>query len=157
MMLAKSPSSHMMINSMLRPSALLRRKFSNICGEKTTTQHAVFPSQQMQHKECMCSENSPIDTEPNMPLMASTSMVGICMTDNVWAYKTDRPNDVRNNLRLYAKRRRHYTRRPFRCKRKKDKDVYVRSGQKVSVQRLSLLQNRPGILRKPSDVHFRRR
>lgn len=30
-----------MMNSTLRPSALLRRKFSMICGENTTTQQAV--------------------------------------------------------------------------------------------------------------------
>lgn len=40
-MLAISPASHIMMNSIERPSALLRRKFSIICGEKTTTQHAV--------------------------------------------------------------------------------------------------------------------
>lgn len=37
-----------------RPSALRRRKFSMICGEKTTTQHAI-------------------DIEPHIPDMASTS------------------------------------------------------------------------------------
>jgi hypothetical protein len=44
----------MMTNSTLNPSAELRRKFSMICGEKTTTQQAML-------------------IEPQMPLMAAMS------------------------------------------------------------------------------------
>jgi len=43
-----------MMNCSERPSALLRRKFSTICGEKTTTQQAM-------------------EMDPQMPEMASTS------------------------------------------------------------------------------------
>ena len=40
-MLKTSPSSQTMMNCTDSPSALPRRKFSRICGEKTTTQHAI--------------------------------------------------------------------------------------------------------------------
>lgn len=40
-MLKTSPVSQMMMNWMDKPSAEERRKFSMICGEKTTTQHAI--------------------------------------------------------------------------------------------------------------------
>ena len=50
-----SPSSHTIRNARERPSAEERRKFSMICGEKTTTQHAI-------------------EMEPKMPLRASISI-----------------------------------------------------------------------------------
>lgn len=40
-MLKTSPSSQTMTNCSDRPSADPRRKFSIICGEKTTTQQAI--------------------------------------------------------------------------------------------------------------------
>jgi hypothetical protein len=40
-MLKTSPSSQAIMNWTERPSALERRKFSRICGEKTTTQQAM--------------------------------------------------------------------------------------------------------------------
>jgi hypothetical protein len=40
-MLKTSPASQTMTNWRDRPSAALRRKFSMICGLKTTTQHAM--------------------------------------------------------------------------------------------------------------------
>jgi hypothetical protein len=40
-MLNTSPSNQTMTNWIDRPSALPRRKFSMICGEKTTTQQAM--------------------------------------------------------------------------------------------------------------------
>ncbi len=39
--LKTSPASQTMMNWSDKPSALLRRKFSMICGEKTTTQQAM--------------------------------------------------------------------------------------------------------------------
>jgi hypothetical protein len=53
-MLKTSPASQMTRNTTDSPSAEPRRKFSMICGEKTTTQQAI-------------------DTDPRMPLMASMS------------------------------------------------------------------------------------
>jgi hypothetical protein len=40
-MLKTSPASQTMMNWRERPSAAPRRKFSMICGLKTTTQHAM--------------------------------------------------------------------------------------------------------------------
>jgi len=40
-MLKTSPRSQTTMNWIERPSALPRRKFSTICGEKTTTQQAM--------------------------------------------------------------------------------------------------------------------
>lgn len=55
-MLKTSPASQMMMNSTERPSAELRLKFSMICGENTTIQHAM-------------------EIDPQMPEMASMSML----------------------------------------------------------------------------------
>lgn len=51
-MLNTSPTSQMTMKAIESPSAELRRKFSTICGVKTTTQHAM-------------------EIEPQIPLMAS--------------------------------------------------------------------------------------
>ena len=54
-MLKMSPRSQMIMKVRESPSADERRKFSIICGEKTTTQQAM-------------------DMEPHMPLRATISM-----------------------------------------------------------------------------------
>ena len=51
-----SPMSHIKMKTTLKPSAELRRKFSIICGEKTTTQQAIL-------------------TEPVTPLIVGKSRV----------------------------------------------------------------------------------
>ena len=48
--LKTSPSSQTITNWIERPSALLRRKFSTIWGEKTTTQHAMETELEVRRK-----------------------------------------------------------------------------------------------------------
>jgi len=56
-----------MMKAIDKPSAELRLKFSMICGEKTTTQHAI-------------------DIEPAMPLMASKSRWTILASTDTSCY-----------------------------------------------------------------------
>ena len=77
-----SPANHTTMNTIERPSADCRRKFSTICGEKTTTQQAIEIDLSLISQKTLAQWHGSV-AYPQMPLRASMSRVVDCEGGNM--------------------------------------------------------------------------